>query len=64
MKVTVRDPKGKPVDLVGTPFHIGGAALPAPAAPPALGRDTDAVLKEMLGLDDAQLTDLRRRGVI
>jgi crotonobetainyl-CoA:carnitine CoA-transferase CaiB-like acyl-CoA transferase len=64
LKLTVRDPAGRPVDLVGPPFHIGGATLPEPAAPPQLGQDTDAVLRELLGLDAEQLADLRRQGVI
>src|SRR5262249_35556108 len=28
LRVTVRDPEGRPVELVGTPFHINGATLP------------------------------------
>ncbi len=64
LRVTVRDPQGRPMDLVGTPFHIGGATLPEPAAPPTLGQHTDAVLTELLGLDTARLAELRRQGVI
>jgi crotonobetainyl-CoA:carnitine CoA-transferase CaiB-like acyl-CoA transferase len=64
LRVTVRDPEGKPVDLVGSPFHIAGTTLKEPTAPPELGQDTDAVLKELLGLDAARLDELRRQGVI
>jgi crotonobetainyl-CoA:carnitine CoA-transferase CaiB-like acyl-CoA transferase len=64
LKLTVRDPAGLPVDLVRSPFHIGGATLPEPAAPPQLGQDTDGVLSELLGLDAEQLAALRRDGVI
>jgi crotonobetainyl-CoA:carnitine CoA-transferase CaiB-like acyl-CoA transferase len=64
LRVTVRDAEGRPVDLVGTPFHIGGATLPPPLAPPRQGQDTDAVLREVLGLDAARVEELRRRGVI
>jgi crotonobetainyl-CoA:carnitine CoA-transferase CaiB-like acyl-CoA transferase len=64
LRVTVRDADGRPVDLVGTPFHIAGAALPPPLAPPHLGQDTDAVLHEVLGLDAGRLEELRRQGVI
>ena len=28
LRVTVRDPQGRPVDLIGSPFHIAGTALP------------------------------------
>ena len=64
LRLTVRDAEGRPVDLVGTPFHIAGAPLPPPLAPPRLGQDTDAVLREVLGLDAGRLEELRRQGVI
>ena len=64
LRITVRDPAGRPLDLVGPPFHIEGAPLPEPAAPPALGQHTDAVLTRVLGLDPARLAELRRQGVI
>jgi crotonobetainyl-CoA:carnitine CoA-transferase CaiB-like acyl-CoA transferase len=64
LRVTVRDPVGRPVDLVGTPFHIAGTALPAPTMPPALGQDTGAVLRDLLGLSESELEELRSRKVI
>jgi crotonobetainyl-CoA:carnitine CoA-transferase CaiB-like acyl-CoA transferase len=64
MRVTVRDPQGKEVDLVGSPFHIGGATLPDMGFPPAVGQHTDEVLKKLLGLDAGRLQHLRRQGVI
>jgi crotonobetainyl-CoA:carnitine CoA-transferase CaiB-like acyl-CoA transferase len=64
LKVTVKDPAGRPVDLVGTPFHIDGATLPPPSMPPALGQHTATVLRELLGLDDSALEELRRQGVV
>ncbi len=63
-RVAVRDPEGNPVDLVGSPFHIEGATLPAARMPPALGGDTDAVLRDWLGLEEAKREALRRAGVI
>jgi crotonobetainyl-CoA:carnitine CoA-transferase CaiB-like acyl-CoA transferase len=64
LRVTVRDPEGKPIDLVGTPYHINGTTLPDMKAPPLLGQDTDAVLQELLGLKPAKIAELRRAGVI
>jgi crotonobetainyl-CoA:carnitine CoA-transferase CaiB-like acyl-CoA transferase len=64
LRVTVRDPAGRPVELVGSPFHVAGAELPPPAMPPRLGQDTAEVLTGLLGLDAASLDDLRRQGVI
>ncbi|HYV38298.1 MAG TPA: CaiB/BaiF CoA-transferase family protein [Gemmataceae bacterium] len=64
LRVTVRDPHGKPVDLVGSPFHIGGATLPAATMPPSLGQDTEAVLRELLGYDKSQVAALRQQGIV
>jgi crotonobetainyl-CoA:carnitine CoA-transferase CaiB-like acyl-CoA transferase len=64
LRVQVRDPHGRPVDLLGPPFHIDGASTPAPTMPPALGEDTDEVLRDVLGLDKERIAELRRRGVI
>jgi formyl-CoA transferase len=64
MKLTVRDPDGKPVDLAGLPFHIAGATLPPPSMPPRLGEHTDQVLREVLGLDDKRIQELRQKGII
>jgi formyl-CoA transferase len=64
LRVQVTDPQGRPVDLVGPPFHVTGADLPPPAAPPELSQHTDAVLRELLGLNAERIADLRRRGVI
>jgi crotonobetainyl-CoA:carnitine CoA-transferase CaiB-like acyl-CoA transferase len=64
LRVTVRDPQGRPVDLIGTPFHIAGATLPSPSMPPQLGQHTEEVLRDLLGLDAARVEQLRRAGVV
>ncbi|HVK08480.1 MAG TPA: CaiB/BaiF CoA-transferase family protein [Gemmataceae bacterium] len=64
MKVTVTDPAGKPVDLIGSPFHFTGADVAPAAFPPRLGEHTDEVLGRMLGLDGARLADLRAAGIV
>lgn len=64
MKVKVTDHEGKPVDLIGSPFHLTGAELPTPTFPPGLGEHTDQVLTDLLGLDAGRLTELRKTGVI
>lgn len=64
MKITVHDPQGRLVDLVGSPFHISGASAPPTTFPPALGQDTDHVLREVLGLDTQRIEQLRRQQVI
>jgi crotonobetainyl-CoA:carnitine CoA-transferase CaiB-like acyl-CoA transferase len=64
MKVKVTDHEGKPVDLLGSPFHLTGAELPAMTFPPRIGEHTDEVLTEFLGLDAERLMELRRAGVV
>jgi crotonobetainyl-CoA:carnitine CoA-transferase CaiB-like acyl-CoA transferase len=64
LRVTVRDPRGQVIDLVGTPFHVDGVTLPAATCPPDLGQDTEAVLGELLGLSAEKLAELRRKRVI
>jgi len=64
LRVTVRDPAGNPVDLVGSPFHISGTTLPPPRMPPGLGQDTDEVLRELLGFEKERIAELRREGVV
>jgi crotonobetainyl-CoA:carnitine CoA-transferase CaiB-like acyl-CoA transferase len=64
LRVTVHDPDGQPVDLLGAPFHISGSTLPPPTVPPRLGQDSDAVLRELLNLNDAQIAELRRQNII
>lgn len=64
MKVTVYDPAGNPVRLVGSPFKITGATMPEPRMPPRLGEHTDQVLGELLGLSASQLAELRAQGVV
>jgi CoA:oxalate CoA-transferase len=60
----VHDPAGKPVDLVGSPFHIAGASLPDATMPPVLGQHTDEILQKVLGLDKDRCAELRARGIV
>jgi crotonobetainyl-CoA:carnitine CoA-transferase CaiB-like acyl-CoA transferase len=64
LRLTVHDVEGRPVDMLGSPFHIGGTELPAAHMPPQLGQDTEQVLKELLGMDADRLSQLRQQGVI
>ncbi len=61
MALTVTDPAGQPVELVGSPF--GAFAATAHRSPPQLGADTAAVLAG-LGLSPEQVAALRAVGVV
>ena len=63
-RLTVTDPKGHPVDLIGSPFHIGGTTLPGGSAPPTLGQHTGEILQGLLGLHGKRIDELRRLGII
>jgi crotonobetainyl-CoA:carnitine CoA-transferase CaiB-like acyl-CoA transferase len=63
-RMTVRDPQGNLVDLVGSPFHIAGAESPMPTTPPDLGQHADQVLTDWLGLSRTQIEDLRNKGMV
>jgi crotonobetainyl-CoA:carnitine CoA-transferase CaiB-like acyl-CoA transferase len=43
---------------------VGGDELPPPTKAPEVGEHTDAVLREVLGYDDAQLASLRETGAL
>ncbi len=64
LRVTVRDPRGQAVELIGSPYHIAGAALPAATMPPTLGQDTADVLRALLGYDDARIAKLRQDEIV
>jgi crotonobetainyl-CoA:carnitine CoA-transferase CaiB-like acyl-CoA transferase len=64
MKVSVKDPQGNPVDLIGNPVHMPGVTFPPPVCPPLLGQHTAEVLAELAGLDPAVVERLRSVGVV
>ena len=52
------------VHAVGNAIKIAGQEEPKPLPPPTLGGDTDAVLRSILGYEDAEIERLRRAGVL
>jgi len=64
LRLTVKDPKGQAVDLLGSPFHIGGTTLPEHSPPPILGQHTDEVLGKLLRLDGKRIDELRRLRIV
>lgn len=53
-----------PMKSVANPVRFASGDTTSNKAPPLLGEDTDAVLSELLGLQSAQIDNLRRKGVI
>jgi crotonobetainyl-CoA:carnitine CoA-transferase CaiB-like acyl-CoA transferase len=64
MKLTVRDPNGNPVDLLGNPLHLHGAPLAEATMPPRLGEHTATILRNLLGLDANTLAALKDNGIV
>jgi crotonobetainyl-CoA:carnitine CoA-transferase CaiB-like acyl-CoA transferase len=57
-------PDGGEVPALRLPYRFEGFDSPEPAALPGLGADTEAVLRDMLGYDDARIAALRAEGAI
>jgi crotonobetainyl-CoA:carnitine CoA-transferase CaiB-like acyl-CoA transferase len=53
----------KPVTLIANPLKFSATPVTNRRAPPVLGQDTDAVLKE-LGLKENEIEELRKKGVV
>lgn len=65
MEIDMQHPQSAaPIKLVGSPFHLSDTPVSYRLPPPVMGADTDAALAHLLGLSDAQIADLRSKGVI
>jgi formyl-CoA transferase len=61
---TVDDTVAGPVRMVGNPVKMNGLDEEPLPAPPDVGQDTQAVLRDLLGLGEDELRRLRKDGVI
>jgi crotonobetainyl-CoA:carnitine CoA-transferase CaiB-like acyl-CoA transferase len=52
------------VRTTGSPMHFSATPVRSPSAPPALGEHSDAILRNVLGYDEARLRELRDAKVI
>lgn len=64
MQVELPHPCGANVKLVRNPIRMSATPPEARSAPPLLGAQTDDVLRELLGYDDAQLAALKAKQAI
>jgi len=49
---------------VASPLRLSATPVEYNRAPPMLGQHTSAVLREVLGMTDAQISELQQAGVI
>ncbi len=64
MRIDLPHPTAGSVPLVANPIHLSASPVAYPMPPPLLGEHTEAVLREMLGLPEEELTRLRDDNVI
>lgn len=64
LEIELPHPSGANVRLVRNPIRMSGTPPEAKSAPPLLGEHTDAVLREVLGYDDAAIAALREARAI
>ena len=59
-----RDDLDAPIRSVASPMRLSATPVSYRAPPPALGQDTEGVLKAQLGLSADEIAELKARGVI
>jgi formyl-CoA transferase len=59
MLTEIVHPTRGPVVLPGWPVKMSGSPTPAITCPPTLGQHTDIVLHDLLGMDEAEIGELR-----
>ena len=64
MQVSLPHPCGADAKLVRNPIRMSATPPEARTAPPLLGAQTDDVLRDMLGYDDAKIATLRAKQAI
>ena len=66
MRISMPHPlaPGRHVDLIGSPIKLSDTPVSYRRAPPTLGKQTDEVLQEVLGLDAGDRAALRKANII
>jgi CoA:oxalate CoA-transferase len=64
MLVDIDDPIAGPVKVVGNPVKMNGLDTSSAEPPHAAGQDTEQILRSVAGLTEAELTQLRDKGIL
>ncbi len=64
MRIEAPHPVGGTVPMVASPIRLSGTPVREGAGTPTLGQHTREVLREVLGMDDAEMGALREKGVV
>lgn len=64
MVVPLEHPSAGPIRVTGVPVRLSDTPGRVRTPPPRLGEQTEALLRDLVGLSDAELGDLTRAGVI
>ncbi len=64
VKIELDHPTAGKVPGVANPLKFSKTEIEYSKAPPILGEDTDAVLKQVLGKSDDEIADLKSKGVV
>jgi formyl-CoA transferase len=64
MRIDLPHPSGGKVKLVGSPMKLSGTPPQYDMPPPLLGQHTEEVLRDLLGQSDAQIAELKEKGVV
>lgn len=64
MVVEIEHPACGPIKMVNTPVKYSYSEPGIRSPPPLLGEHTNEILRQLLGMDDTQINELRERGVV
>ena len=64
MIVELEHPRAGTIRMPGTPLRFSETPCVPEVPPPVLGEHTDEVLREVLGLDEERIRELRAQGVV
>ncbi|HBI84294.1 MAG TPA: CoA transferase, partial [Alcaligenaceae bacterium] len=64
MKIELPHAVAGKVPLVGSPMKFSGTPIKHEIPPPSLGQHTDAILSEVLKKSEAEIAELKQKGIV